>query len=156
MFFITLSIGLILVVTLHLLLTFFSKAQPQTVRRILHVVFVGVILIGIGLFMRFGLPHMAAILGFAAVFVPLVQRFRQSAHAQNMFSGTAAGRKNRMSIQLAQEVLGIDDKADEKAIREAHRRLIYKNHPDAGGSAYLASQINEARDVLLAHRQEKG
>jgi hypothetical protein len=28
--------------------------------------------------------------------------------------------------------------------------LIQKVHPDAGGSADLAAQVNQARDVLLA------
>jgi DnaJ family protein C protein 19 len=35
-------------------------------------------------------------------------------------------------------------------IRAAHRRLITKVHPDAGGSAGLATRVNAARDALIA------
>ncbi|WP_299865032.1 hypothetical protein [uncultured Hoeflea sp.] len=34
-------------------------------------------------------------------------------------------------------------------MREAHRRLMKRMHPDAGGTAFLAGRINEAKDVLL-------
>jgi CysZ protein len=32
---------------------------------------------------------------------------------------------------------------------ESHRRLMQRVHPDRGGSAFLAQQLNEARRVLL-------
>ena len=54
-----------------------------------------------------------------------------------------------MSRAEALEVLGLGEDADEEAIREAHRRLVRLAHPDGGGTDYLASKINEARDVLL-------
>lgn len=55
----------------------------------------------------------------------------------------------RMSRDEALKVLGLGSDAGELDIRAAHRRLIQQNHPDKGGSDYLASKINEAKDVLL-------
>ncbi|MDZ7684361.1 MAG: molecular chaperone DnaJ [Gammaproteobacteria bacterium] len=60
-------------------------------------------------------------------------------------------REGNLSVDDACDILGSEPGADKKAIREAHRRLIRQNHPDHGGSNYLAARINEAKDVLLRH-----
>jgi hypothetical protein len=54
-----------------------------------------------------------------------------------------------MSVEEAYKVLGLAPGADAAAIRAAHHRLMMQLHPDHGGSDYLATQINRARDVLL-------
>ncbi len=57
-----------------------------------------------------------------------------------------------MSVEEAYEVLGLEPGASDEDIREAHHRLMRMVHPDLGGSDYLATKINRARDVLLHHR----
>ena len=49
----------------------------------------------------------------------------------------------------AAKLLGVASDADPEAVLEAHRRLIAKVHPDAGGNAELAARINQARDTML-------
>ena len=35
------------------------------------------------------------------------------------------------------------------AVRENHRKLLLANHPDRGGSTFIATKINEAKDILM-------
>jgi hypothetical protein len=64
-------------------------------------------------------------------------------------SAGARSTSGDMSVEEAYAILGLSSGADAEAIKEAHRRLMVKLHPDHGGSDYLATKINRARDVLL-------
>jgi len=59
------------------------------------------------------------------------------------------GPRTDMTRDEALAILGLASGATEEDIRAAHRRLILRVHPDAGGSADLAARINRAKDVLL-------
>ena len=58
-------------------------------------------------------------------------------------------RGTTMDVEEAYSVLGVAPGVSETEILDAHRRLMKLVHPDKGGSDYLASKINEARDRLL-------
>jgi DnaJ family protein C protein 19 len=54
-----------------------------------------------------------------------------------------------LSVREARDLLEVRGDADVEDIRAAHRRLMTRVHPDAGGSAALASRVNAARDLLV-------
>ncbi|MEA3064822.1 MAG: hypothetical protein QOJ27_1268 [Sphingomonadales bacterium] len=72
----------------------------------------------------------------------------------------AAWRRQRpssrpMPIADARRLLGVSEGATLQEIRDAHRRLIARVHPDVGGSAELAHRVNAARDTLLAETMNR-
>jgi len=63
--------------------------------------------------------------------------------------GGAASGGGAMTREEAYEILGLAPGATNEQVKEAHHRLMKKNHPDQGGSNYLATKINQAKAVLI-------
>eukprot|EP01089_Gocevia_fonbrunei_P017715 TRINITY_DN5823_c0_g1_i1.p1 TRINITY_DN5823_c0_g1~~TRINITY_DN5823_c0_g1_i1.p1 ORF type:complete len:141 (-),score=30.51 TRINITY_DN5823_c0_g1_i1:63-485(-) len=64
------------------------------------------------------------------------------------------GFQDQMTMREAAKILNIESYANKEKITGAHRKLMILNHPDFGGSDYLASKINQAKDILLSQETD--
>ena len=96
---------------------------------------------------------------------PLVEAYLDRAHPEwRQFAGEGyeehaegepadpndpGGYDTPMNAKEARGILEVGSDASGDDIKKAHHRLMKKMHPDQGGSTYLASKINQAKDVLL-------
>lgn len=58
------------------------------------------------------------------------------------------GFEPKMSKREASLVLGVSPSASKTKVKDAHKKIMLLNHPDRGGSPYLAAKINEAKDLM--------
>ena len=104
----------------------------------------------------------AMAVSFDAESVALLESYldrRFPAWRENAERNTAGGQRRaaasgKMTDEEAYQILGLQPGAGRDEIGRAHRALMKKLHPDQGGSTYLASRVNEAKDTLL--RTHKG
>jgi len=55
----------------------------------------------------------------------------------------------KMTAKEALQILNLKETNLSKLkLKEQHRKLMMANHPDKGGSSYLATKVNEAKDFL--------
>jgi hypothetical protein len=74
---------------------------------------------------------------------------KEEAEGRERGTGGPSPGDGKMSRAEALEILGLEEGADREAVVEAWRRLIKLNHPDHGGSKYIAAKLNEAKRVLI-------
>eukprot|EP00002_Diphylleia_rotans_P026307 TRINITY_DN5234_c0_g1_i1.p1 TRINITY_DN5234_c0_g1~~TRINITY_DN5234_c0_g1_i1.p1 ORF type:complete len:105 (-),score=24.19 TRINITY_DN5234_c0_g1_i1:89-403(-) len=58
------------------------------------------------------------------------------------------GFEKKMSKREAAQILNIPITSDKNKVKDAYQKAIARNHPDRGGSSYIASKINEAKTLL--------
>lgn len=80
-----------------------------------------------------------------------IQRYHPNLGAESSDEQTTSseGTSDTITPERARKILGVNESATRDEIVEAHRRLMQKNHPDRGGSEYIASEINQAKRVLI-------
>ncbi|KAK3375319.1 mitochondrial import inner membrane translocase subunit TIM14 [Podospora didyma] len=88
----------------------------------------------------------AAFLGRAALVAFRRSRGGVGAMGKAFYKG---GFEPRMNKREATLILSLSERSLSKdKIRKAHRTLMLLNHPDRGGSPYLATKVNEAKEFL--------
>lgn len=76
--------------------------------------------------------------------------WRENAKADDSNGQGVAPGASAMTKEEAYKILGLETGATAAEVRKAHRRLMQRLHPDLGGSSFLATRINEAKDILLS------
>ncbi|MBU92777.1 MAG: hypothetical protein CML88_04535 [Rhodobiaceae bacterium] len=94
------------------------------------------------------------ILGYIIYLLPYILR----AFSRTKSSNTSYSRQNIdiSGIEEAYEILGLTMDATDDEIDHAYKELIRKNHPDLGGSEYIAKKINAAREYIIKNQGTKG
>ena len=122
---------------------------------LLRVVVILVLLVAAAMAMRGLWPVAMSLLGGLMVYGrPVLQAFGlwrqlQSMQQKQQDQSAPSTRNDTMDAATARQILELEEDASKQDILAAHKRMMAKNHPDKGGSTYLASQINQAKDLLL-------
>ncbi|CAO3599054.1 unnamed protein product [Absidia cylindrospora] len=73
-------------------------------------------------------------------------KFAKVPRMSNYYKGGFDAKMNKREAAL---ILGIrESQANKIKIKEAHCKIMLLDHPDCGGSPYLATKINEAKELL--------
>ncbi len=140
MHYLLLGIGVIL--GTYGLYRFFLNANLKQITALLMVSVFTVICVA--LFFLAITGRLPAALGLLAALWPITLALW---HKRKKPSVSSSGPMTRSE---ALEVLGLKEGASTEEIKDAHKKLIKKTHPDKEGSEWLAAKINQAKDILLS------
>ncbi len=123
------------------------QAKRLTARGMRLTVFAGIFVLAIaalGVLVVSGRYGLAAPAGAFALWAMRAYLLARQIKARNPPSAKA-----QMTRTEALDILGLSETASKDDIEQAYKGLMVKNHPDQGGTDWLAAQLNEARDTLL-------
>ena len=123
---------------------------------LLAIILIGLVILGKVHWIAAGiaalLPAIQKLLFLAFRFLPFLNQWKK-ATAQHSSPSKEAGTK--MTVEHAMDIFGFKTIESVEQITKRHKELMQKNHPDRGGSDYLAAQINQAKDILVEHIKQQ-
>ena len=146
-----LAVGLVSLLALLLVASLATRLSVRHLRLLALVtlfIILGAGLVVLALAGRYGL---AAPLGFIMMWLLRLWRVTRGSDNAGKAESAADDKAGTqpMTVAEARDVLGVDAAASREEIETAYRDLIVKNHPDHGGTDWIAAQLNHARDILL-------
>ncbi|CAB4062054.1 DNAJC19 [Lepeophtheirus salmonis] len=108
-----------------------------------NLVLIGLGLAGVGVLGRFASRALPSV---SKKFEATVKSIETTNWANSKYY--KGGFDSKMTKREAALILGVSPSAPPKKIKDSHKKIMLLNHPDKGGSPYLAAKINEAKDFL--------
>ena len=138
------------------LIFYLHKKYPKQLSSKKIIIFVFLVVASL-IMLRFGqvipaiiaatLPLIFRIFGFLLRHIGIVNLFRYFTAKRS--HNNANYKTHKISKKDAYQILDLKKEASKTEILSQYKKLIQKNHPDKGGSAYIAALINQAKDLLL-------
>lgn len=128
----------------------------DTIRVVLFVLFALVLIVfllrsGIALIPALAIAISTALMLAEKKMAPIEEKkfFEQMLHPKKPPPPPPPSQSSHMTEEEARAILNVAPNASKQEVKKAYHALITKNHPDHGGSSYLAAKINQARDRLI-------
>jgi hypothetical protein len=133
--------------------TLFAKASAERRQGLLRSLGWGAgLLVFVVIAVRSGQLMLAAVVSLVLVGLRLLPELSAANRAAQRGASSEqrpAKPERVMTRAEALRILDLPEAATAEEVNARYRNLIKAVHPDRGGSAYLAAQLNNARDALL-------
>lgn len=140
-----LAIGLI--IGIFAMYRFFLRASVREIKNLVLAAFI--ITICVALFVLAVTGRLPAAIATVVALSPFIIRWFTKRRRRTAYDQQVGDTGKPMDEKEARRVLGVDANADDKAIKDAYKKLMKKVHPDQEGSQWMAEKLNEAKDLLL-------
>lgn len=140
-----LLIGLIL--GIYALYRFFLTADIDQIKSLILSAFT--VTVCLALFILAVTGRLPAAIAIISAIAPFAVAYYTKRMKRSAYDSQVDDAPKPMTASEALEVLGLQEGASDKDIKDAYKKLMKKVHPDQEGSEWMAAKLNQAKDLLL-------